>query len=96
MKKLLLASVIAIASAAAMIGPANAGRLEFGTAREYYSYRPHYYRNHYYFRHYRRCHVEYVRHWRHHPQGLRGNPRLQVLSLTDTASRLLAAFATHR
>lgn len=33
MKKLLLASVIAIASAAAMIGPANSGRLEFGTAR---------------------------------------------------------------
>lgn len=30
MKKLLLASVIAIASASAVIGPANAGRLEFG------------------------------------------------------------------
>ncbi|WP_318012282.1 hypothetical protein [Mesorhizobium sp. CA10] len=30
MKTLLLASVIAIASAFAVIGPANAGRLEFG------------------------------------------------------------------
>ncbi|MBZ9736896.1 hypothetical protein LB534_18435 [Mesorhizobium sp. CA18] len=46
MKTLLLASVIAIASAFAVIGPANAGRLEFGIGigDGYYDddYRPYY------------------------------------------------------
>ena len=92
MKKLLLASVIAIASAAAMIAPANAGsRITIGIggyADDYYgngyyngygdygdryAYRRYYqdesydngYRPRYYHRHHR-CHIELVKHWRHH------------------------------
>ena len=92
MKKLLLASVIAIASAAAMIAPADAGsRITIGIggyADDYYgngyyngygdygdryAYRPYYrydaYDNGYrprYYRRYHRCHIELVKHWRHH------------------------------
>ncbi|ESY54116.1 MULTISPECIES: hypothetical protein [unclassified Mesorhizobium] len=93
MKKLLLASVIAIASVAAMIAPADArSRVIIGIGGGYaddyndgyynsygdygdrYSYRPYYqydaydngYRPRYYHRHYHRCHIELVKHWRHH------------------------------
>lgn len=92
MKKLLLASVIAIASAAAMIAPASAGgRVTIGGGYaddyygnddyygpyyddDYYAVRPRYqydvydngYRPRYYHRHDRRCHIELVKHWRHH------------------------------
>ncbi|TJW33017.1 MAG: hypothetical protein E5W83_36160, partial [Mesorhizobium sp.] len=88
MKKLLLASVIAIASAASMIPPANAGvSIGIGTGYDDDYYVPRYrtydtddddsyyrrdvydeedYRPRYYHRYNRRCHVEYVKHWRHH------------------------------
>lgn len=89
MKKLLLVSVIAIASAAAMIAPADArSRIIIGLggyADDYYGndyynggygdpyYRPYYqydaydngYRPRYFHRHHR-CHIELVKHWRHH------------------------------
>jgi len=66
MKKLLLASVIAIASAAAMIGPANAGRIQLGIGigdggyyDDYYGgYRP-YYRDYYDDRYVYRPHYRY-------------------------------------
>jgi len=94
MRKLLLASIIAISAAAAMIAPANAGgRVVIGIGNGYYddyyndgyrdyygdryaprpyyqydaydnSYR--YHRYHRYHRHHRRCHIELVKHWRHH------------------------------
>jgi hypothetical protein len=91
MKKLLLASVIAVASAAAMIAPANADSgitigIGNGFGDGYYDnyrsdgpyYGDRYVRRHYqyaaydngyrprYHRYHRRCHVELVRHWRHH------------------------------
>ncbi|MER9328743.1 hypothetical protein NKJ26_16105 [Mesorhizobium sp. M0152] len=92
MKKLLLASVIAIASAAAVTAPADArsgitigigGYADDYYGNDYYNgygdygddyvYRPHYryniydngYRPRYYHR-YHRCHIEVIRHWRHH------------------------------
>ncbi|MFB9979988.1 hypothetical protein ACFSQQ_20800 [Mesorhizobium kowhaii] len=92
MKKLLLVSVIAIASAAAMIAPVDArARITIGIggyADDYYGndyyngygdygdryvYRPYDqydaydngYRPRYYHRHHR-CHIELVKHWRHH------------------------------
>ncbi|MER8633813.1 hypothetical protein NKH55_29310 [Mesorhizobium opportunistum] len=92
MKKLLLVSVIAIASAAAMIAPADARSHVFigigGGYNDYYGndyygaygsryvyspydddydsgYRPYRHHRGYYYRHHR-CHIELVRHWRHH------------------------------
>ena len=89
MRKLLLASIIAISAAAAMIAPANAGgRIVIGIGngyddnyyndgyRDYYGdrYAPRYqydaydngFRYHRYHRHHHRCHIELVKHWRHH------------------------------
>ena len=91
MRKLLLASIIAISAAAAMIVPANAGgRVVIGIGNAYdddyysdgyrdyygerYAPRPFYqydaydngFRYHRYHRHHRRCHIELVKHWRHH------------------------------
>lgn len=88
MKKLLLVSVIAIASAAAMIAPADARSHvfigigggyndyygndyydgDYGGGRYVYSpydnydngYRPRYFHRHH------RCHIEVIKHWRHH------------------------------
>ncbi|MGX9145619.1 hypothetical protein [Mesorhizobium sp. 128a] len=90
MKKLLLASIVAIAAASAMVVPASAGgRVVIGIGNGYYDdynggYRDYYgdryaprrlyqydtydnsYRYHRYHRHHRRCHIELVKHWRHH------------------------------
>ena len=98
MRKLLLASVIAIASAAATVAPADAqffgpgiggpfggfgvfgggpfyggpfydygGRYYGPRYRDYYpGYVARYPHRYYGHRHYRRCHVKWVRHWRHH------------------------------
>jgi hypothetical protein len=90
MKKLLLASIVAIVAASAMVLPASAGgRVVIGIGNGYYDdyynggYRDYYdryaprpfyqydtydngFRYHPHHRHHRRCHIELVKHWRHH------------------------------